>query len=190
MKTRHTLTLLSLLLINQLSWAQDKIPLLDYDDLIEKSQEYSEDGDNHKAFETLSKLNKNDSNYLYSINTLAYYLLNDDDMDDSKYDKVIKLTDEGINNKDLKSKFYLYINKAAAYYNKKEYKNALNVYNEALKNFPRSYYILYHKGLLLEELKDFDQAAEMYKQSIILNPYFDESHLKLGYIAYRSNKLS
>lgn len=190
MKTLKNITLLSFLIIPALGWAQDKIPLNDYYDLIEKSQEYNEDGNNQKAYETLSQLNKNDSLYPYAINTLAYYLLNNKDMDDSRFDSVIKITDEGIKDNKLKSKFYLYINKAAALYNQKKLKEAMAVYDDAMKEYPRSYYLLYQKGLMYEELKEHDKAAEMYKQSIILNPYFEESHLKLGYLAYSSHKIT
>lgn len=171
--------------------AQDKIPYNGYEELRDKASELSDGGKFHEAYETLSKLNKNDSSYLYSLTSQSYYLINDEVLDSTeKYEGALELLEQGLNNEDAESKYYYYINKAASLSNLGRDEEALAVYDEALKKYNKSYYFYYQKGLTYERLKKFDKAVKMYKQAIIYNPFYADSHLKLGYIAYRCENIT
>lgn len=184
------LSTLSIIILCLVANAQDSIPYSDYDDILKKSNKLSDEGKYNEAYETLSTVNKNDSNYIYAIISRSYFLLNNEDKDPEKYDEAIKLTQEGIDAPYLQSKYYYYNNQSAAYIQKKMYKEAITTYDEALKIYPKNYKLIYNKGVVYEMMEEYDKAIEMYKQSLIYNPYYAECHLKLGNLCYQSKNIS
>jgi len=187
MKFRFALFLLPLF---STLFAQETVPYYDFDDIIKGAAEAGAEEKYHKAYLEFNSVNKNDSNYIGSLISQAYYLLVDEELDSTRYDDVVKIMDEGINDPDVTSKLNYYINKSVALNQQKKYKEALKTYDAALSIYPNNSNLYYRKGLAYENLKEFENAAKMYKKAIILNPYEPKSHLKLGGLCYRNNKIT
>ena len=61
-----------MLLVANFSFSQEKIPFIDYDEIIQK---ISKEESNDKILGLISTLNKNDSAYSSSLVSKSYYLL-------------------------------------------------------------------------------------------------------------------
>jgi antitoxin component YwqK of YwqJK toxin-antitoxin module len=181
-------SILFLLLSNL--YAQDTIPNNDFDKISEKADQLSTDEKYHEAYLEYDKINKNDSNRVHSLISKSYYLLNDEQLDSTRYDLVVEMMDEGINHSDVLSKLNYFINKSVTLSKQKKYKEALKTYDEALLIYPKNSNLYYRKALIYESLNQFDEAVKMYKKSILLNPFKPDAHLKLGNLCYKSNKIT
>ncbi|MEO0097704.1 MAG: tetratricopeptide repeat protein [candidate division WOR-3 bacterium] len=60
----------------------------------------------------------------------------------------------------------------------KNYKEAIEVFKEALK-IKEDYLIYYQLGIAYEGLNEIDKAKEMYRKSLELKPDFDEANKRL-----------
>ncbi len=177
-------TLITTLIFSPI-FAQEKITFIDVEKIYEQTEEYEKEGELEKALKEISKIPENDSIYIHSLVSRTYYLINTE-----QYDEAIKLTEIGINSDNIKSKYFFYLNNAAAYLEKEDYETALKKYNEALKIYPKSYKLSYSKGVTLEKLDRIEEAVEMYKKSITLNPFYKSSHLKLGLLSYQEHHIT
>lgn len=167
------------------SIAQEKIPFIDFDELVKKIAETSQSDNHEKTIEILESINKNDSIYPATLVYKSYYLLNN-----KKYQKAIEATNEGLKLKNYDNEASFFINKSLAYVYLEEYEKALEVIDKALKVYPNSHILWHNKGVALEKAKMIKDAAEAYKKAITLNPIFAKSHLQLGNICYKQNLMS
>ena len=170
--------------------AQDTIPFNDFDIIQGNAYKLSSDGKYHEAYLEYEKLNKNDSNYIHSLISKSYYLLNDEQLDSTRLDLVIDMTQEAINHTAVVFKLNYFINKGVALSKQTKYKEALKIYDEALLSYPKNAELHFKKGMTYELLNQFDKAVEMYKQTIIFNPFFKDAHLKLGSLCYKGGKIT
>ncbi|GAA3600135.1 hypothetical protein Q4Q39_11905 [Flavivirga amylovorans] len=157
--------------------AQEKIPFIDYDDIY---KQVSEADDNEKIIEFLNQINKNDSTYCSVLVSKSYYLLNSE-----KYEKAIAVTDEGIGLNCYDSNLSFYINKGLAHAYLDKYEEALKIYNEGLKTFPKYYLLWHNKAAALEKLNRIEEAIEAYQNAILFKPTYSKPHLQLGNLCYK-----
>lgn len=170
--------------------AQEKFPFIDYETLLTESRKLSDEGNFNNAYKEIIKLNKNDSNYIQSLISKSYYLINDEVRDSTKYNEAIEVTQIGIDSKGANSKYNFFINKAAAYIQLKKYKESISVYDDALKLYPKNTNIFLKKASVYELMKNYEKASEMCKTSIIYSPFNADAHLKLGSLAYKCNNIT
>ena len=166
-------------------FAQDKITFVDVEKIIAQADKHEAEDEFEKAIREISKIPKNDSAYIPSLISKTYYLVNTE-----QYDEAIELTEIGINSDNIKSKYYFYLNNAAAYLEKEDFETALIKYDEALKIYPKSYKLHYSKGTTLKKLGRYDEAAKMYQEAIKLNPFNESAHLKLGLLCYQEHHVT
>lgn len=165
--------------------AQEKAPYIDYDEIIEEASKAIDENDYEKTIEALNKINKNDSTYCSILITKSYYLI-----ELEQFKEAINTTDEGLNLDCYDSHLSLYINKGLAHIRLEEYEKALEVYNEAIKHYPKYYLLWYNKGIALENLGKIEKAVEAYQNTITLNPTYARPHLQLGNICYKQELFS
>jgi len=183
MKNRSILILC--FLISFKSLAQDKIPFIDYDEIISEASEAKQENDNEKVIEILNKVNKNDSTYCSILITKSYYLINSE-----KYEEAINVADEGLSLNCYDSNLSFYINKGLAHAYLQKYEEAIKIYNEGLKIYP-NYYLLWHnKAAALEELDKIEEATNAYQKAITFNPTYARPHLQLGNLCYKQELLT
>ncbi|WP_282122765.1 tetratricopeptide repeat protein [Algibacter mikhailovii] len=165
--------------------AQDKIPFIDYEQVSKEVTEASEANDYKKTIQLLNKINKNDSTYCSVLISKSYYLINSE-----KYEESIEVADEGLSLNCYDSNLSFYINKGLATSYLEKYEDAIKIYNNGLKTYPKNYLLWYNKGVALEELNRVDAAVEAYQKSITLNPRYAKPHLRLGNLCYKQELLS
>ncbi|MFD2915089.1 toxin-antitoxin system YwqK family antitoxin [Psychroserpens luteus] len=166
--------------------AQDKVPFISYDDVVAITVDKASKEDYKGALEELNRINKNDSTYCSVLTSKSYYniLL-------EKYDDAIAVTNEGLAlNCDSQSKLYFYINKGVSLVETERFEEAIKVYDEALKTFPKNPKIWYNKGLAYERVDKTAEAIKAYQQTIIYNPIHRNAHLQLGNICYGQQLIS
>ncbi|HET8962751.1 MAG TPA: tetratricopeptide repeat protein, partial [Chitinophagales bacterium] len=167
------------------SFAQEKLPFIDFQELSKLAAESSQSGDYDKTLAIFNKVNKNDSAYCSVMISKSYYL-----MALKKYDEAIDMADKGIkkNCGDLRASFY--INKGVALLNQKKYVEATEVFDEGITNYPKNNIFWYNKGVTLESQGEIEEAVKAYQTSIILNPFYRKAYLQLGNICYKQELVS
>jgi len=178
------LVVILLFVINVVS-AQQKIPLIDYDDIRPKIEKSVQENDYVTALSLVNKINKNDSIYFPILSSKSYYLLQL-----KRYKEVIAISEEGIQGNHTSSKVDFYTNKAIALTKLKKYDEALETYHKATNIYPKNYLLWYSKGEVLEKQDKLNEALAAYKETVLLNPLFRKPHYKIGNILYKQERLA
>ena len=171
-----------MLLVANLGFSQEKIPFIDYNDVIKK---ISIEKGNDKILTIINTLNKNDSAYFSLLVSKSYYLLQL-----KKFEEALDVINEGLrmNNEHPKADFYA--NKGAALFSLRRYDDALENYDEGLKIYPKNYLLWFNKGFALEKIGQLNKAVNAYKTAITLNPSYTKTHLQIGNIYYKQAHLT
>ncbi len=173
------------LFVSSFFYAQQKIEYVDYDEILKEITEFRKNEEYEKIVTTIDRVNVNDSIYETSLITKSFYLLQQ-----KKYDEAIEVTNLGLKIPNGKQRYSFYLNKGVAYLRAGKYKEALEVNNEIIKEYPKNNVLYHNRGVVYEGLGEYKKAAEDFMQSITLNPYYAKSHLQLGRLCYIENKLS
>ncbi len=182
---KKTLVLSLSLLFSIISLSQQKIPFIDFDSISKAASVHSQSNDYKKTLETLNLINKNDSIYCEVLISKSYYLLNSE-----RYEEAIETTNEGLSLNCYDIQLSFYVNKGLAHVYLEKYDDALAIYNEGLKIYPKNYLLWYNKGLVLEKLEKKNEAITAYQNAISLNPTYARPHLQLGNICYKQQRIS
>jgi len=167
-------------------FAQEKINFISYEELGNQIYEYKEEGDFEKALELINQIHPNDSIYCSSLTSKSYYLLNLD-----RVDEALEVTEEGIKmDCDKESKMYFYVNTGYAYNKLERYEDALELYTNALKEFPKSATLWYNKGVVYKESKQPEKAIACFIKSIKYQPTNSNAHFNMGSILYEQEESS
>jgi len=166
-------------------YGQEKIEFVDYYDILEDIEEAKEKKEYAKLIEYLDKIHPDDSLYESVLVTKSYYLLQQE-----KYDEAVKTSDIGLEIERGQERYSFLLNKGVAFLRAKRFEEALSVYDDAIKEFPKNHVLYYNRGIIYEKLEKFDKVIESYIQSITLNPFYPDSHLQLGKICYKEHKIS
>jgi antitoxin component YwqK of YwqJK toxin-antitoxin module/Tfp pilus assembly protein PilF len=174
--------LIAMLLVTNFSFSQEKIPFIDYNEIIQKiSIEKSDD----KIVDIIKTINKNDSAYSSLLVSKSYYLLKL-----KKYEEALQVVNEGLNSNNEHSKANFYANKGVALSSLKRNDEALKNYDEGLKIYPKNYLLWFNKGFVLETEGKLNDAVNAYKTAITLNPTYTKPHLQIGNIYYKQERLT
>ncbi|WP_010179137.1 toxin-antitoxin system YwqK family antitoxin [Aquimarina agarilytica] len=165
--------------------AQEKITDITYETISNKVVDLVEKEKYQEVIEAYNTISVNDSSYGDALISKSYYLL-----ELKKYEEAIKETDKGLKKVKGEFRYGLYLNKGVAYESLENYKECIETYNQALKEFPKHFQLYYNRGVAFEKQKDYKNAISDFKQSIILNPYYAQSHLQLGSICYKEKKMT
>jgi len=165
--------------------AQEKIPFIDLDTIYEQLSNEATVENYAKNIELLNKINKNDSSYCRVLVSKSYYQLNSE-----KYEETLKTIDEGLSKGCEDYDLSLYINKGFTYTLMEAYEKAIEVYNTALKKYPKNAELWCNKGLAYENAGNIEEAIKAYKISITLKPTYGRPHLQLGNICYKQQRIS
>lgn len=174
---------LSFLLVSFLAISQDKIPYIDYDEIVAEVSKLAIDKDYDKVLESLNKISKNDSTYCSVLTSKSYYLIQQE-----KYNEAIAITNEGLDlDCDSGSKLFFTMNKGVSLESLERYNEAIEVYDKGLELFPASDKLWYNKASCYKNLGDIPKTIEAYQKAITLNPLHRNAHLFLGNICYEQN---
>ncbi len=155
----------------------------DYDTMMVKATAFTGEGEYKKVIDLLKDFPENDTAYATSLDKLALAYLGEE-----KWDEAITTSKKGLT---LRSPYkrHFYEMLAAAYDEKKDYTQALDVLKEGQKEFPLYTRFYYQTGVTSMNAKKYEQAYENLKTSIRLNPFETSAHLQLGLLMYNSNRM-
>ncbi|WP_189702660.1 toxin-antitoxin system YwqK family antitoxin [Subsaximicrobium wynnwilliamsii] len=169
-----------------ITYGQEQIPYIDYETVFPSVMESVEKEDYDAVIKQLNLINKNDSTYCSVLTSKSYYYILQE-----KFDDAIATTNEGLSlNCSSQSNLFFFMNKGASYASKKEYTNALDVYETGLELYPRNSKLWFNKGIALENLEQIEGAIDAYQKAIIYNPLYRNAHLRLGDICYKQQLMS
>jgi Tfp pilus assembly protein PilF len=133
---------------------------------------------NDKAMEELQKAISLDKNYSEAHNYLGTLY-----SDRGLWDKAIEEFEKALSNPLYNTPEMVLYNMAWAYYKKKDYKTALNKYQDTVRvdNFKRLRpQVEKNMGLIYFDQHDFPTAISHFRKAVELNPNFVDSHFLLG----------
>lgn len=174
--------LIAILLVTNFCYSQEKIPFIDYTEIIQK---ISKETENEKVVNLINQVNKNDSAYYSLLVSKSYYLLQS-----KKYKEALDVVNEGLNNPHSHSKANFYANKGVALSNLKRNQEALDNYNKGLQFYPKNALLWFNKGYVLETQGKLNEAVNAYKKAITFNPTYTKPHLQIGNIYYKQERLT
>ncbi|QAA81471.1 hypothetical protein EI546_06900 [Aequorivita sp. H23M31] len=176
--------LLAIWLFSFAASAQEKLEIIDLDEINNSISLKSQQGDYEGVLELLNKINKNDTTYAASLIRKSYHLLAL-----KRHDNVIAVLDEGISMDigDIKSSFYQ--NKGVSFTQQEKFDEAIAVLNEGLEIFPANPQILFNKAVALQGKGELREAVQILEQVITLSPFYARAYIQLGAI-YNSQERS
>ncbi len=183
MKKSITLVVSIILYTTSTILGQQKSTYNDFDVILEKVIQYSENEQYFEAAQELEKVNPNDSIYFDVLSTASYYYLIAEE-----YDKCIDACNKGINDAIHTPKYYFYVNKIAALSKLNKNEAAITLATEALKLYPKSHTLLFNRAISYEETENLEKAIQDLKESIQYNPFYEKSHLRLALLCHQQNQ--
>jgi len=108
----------------------------------------------------------------------------------SKWDLAIKCFEKALENTLYPTPHFAYNNLGQAYYNKGEYKKAVESYLKAIKYQPSFSMAFHYLGITYEAMNEWDKAIGAYKESIQYAPKDPRSHFYLGKLYLKLEKPS
>ncbi|MEG9328044.1 tetratricopeptide repeat protein [Salinimicrobium catena] len=165
--------------------SQEKLPYADAEKLIEDAIETGAAGDYEKALELLTRVYPKDSLYCSALISKSYFELNNGNLEEA-----VKTTDEGLAMGCSSGELSFFINKGIALLNQEKPDEAMQVFREALKIYPRNSQLWFNIGRVLESQKKVGEAVSAYQNAILFKPSYDKPHLRLGDICYRQELIT
>ncbi|MBL4594874.1 MAG: hypothetical protein JKX68_13830 [Flavobacteriales bacterium] len=176
---KKALLVISIFFITQEAFAQEKVEWIDIDEVWKKAAEYETESDYENALLEVEKVPKNDSTYYSALTSKSYYLISTE-----KYEEAIVVAKEGLKSKYQPFHYYFTVNIISATLGLEKYEETTTTIDKALKIYPTNYKLYYNKGVALEGLKKYAEAAKMYQKAITCKPFYANSHLKLAILCY------
>lgn len=176
-----TLCLASFLLTNARS--QEKLTYETGTTLAIASRTLVDEKKYDEAIKIYQKILPNDSLYASSFVTIPYYHLLQE-----KYKEALETINKGLEVADPSTRLGLYLNKGISYEGLESYKRAKETYEEALKEYPKSYKLRFNLSIMNEKLGQKDEAFNNLIRTLEANPFFEKAALKLGNMYKEQNK--
>jgi len=145
----------------------------DASSLVDKADEEMQNGDLQKALAIYSEANIKEPKNPETLFKMGYVLA-----EQKRYDEALEYYKEAL---DLDpDNLYLHQAMASAYRSMDEFASARNHLNKSLGIDESNPVTYYNYGNLLVDMKHFDEAKDMYKKALELNPELEEAKEELA----------
>lgn len=180
---RHLIIITLLSIFTFSASAQENNPLINSGELIDNAIKFHDQGKYKESIELYKKIPRGDTNYYRAIYEMAY-----SQMLDSQFVAAKKSCETGlaVPNERWPDYFTLYGNLID---DMGDSERALRIYDSAIKLYPAYAELYLNKGTTLIKLNQYAKAEEVFKQSILINPYLASSHYKLGVCAMQQGRV-
>lgn len=153
-------------------------------DIIREGIELHDKENYTDAIEKYSKVSVNDTNY-----SLAQFEIALSHFSMKEYKNAQKvLTDLLSLNLLYKYNNDIYGLLGSAYDEDGQLQKSVDTYTEGLKKFPMCYKLWYNRAYTYEKMEKFNEAIQDYQQALICKPNHQQSHYRLGMIAFNEEK--
>lgn len=140
------------------------------------------DGNFEEALKFYDQVNVNDSNYEAILTEKVVCNISLE-----RFEEAIRLSDEGIElDAEFKTSFYL--NKGVALSSSDKEEEAIELYKEALKMYPRNYKMLHKLAVNYKSIEKYEESLEYYRKTLQLNPFYTNTHVNLGSLCLSEGK--
>ncbi len=171
-------------LLSKIAISQEKPEIINVSDKILKGVELYENEKYEEALKEFEKVPESDTAYYTAVveQVLTYYRL-------KRYEEGI-----AIGKKAMDMNLYLspelYTNMGCCYDNLEKYQDAINLYDEGIKHFPKNNLLVFNKAFSLSKLEKYKESLACYKKSSEMNPFHPGTHFALGVAAMNEGKTS
>lgn len=183
MKYYYYLFLL-LVVLSKTSSAQ-KIELVNSGEIIKQSITLYDSARFKDALQVLTKVNRSDTNYVWSVYEKAINC-----SADSQYTQAIKYCQEGLSlttQREYEPELYNTYGNALNDLHQPE--KAVKIFDQAIAKYP-SYSLLYfNKGITYMGMNRYADAEAMFQKTLLVNPYMYSAHFQLGFVALQQGKI-
>jgi len=177
------LLLLLVVLYPKLSSAQKK-ELVNSGELIKQCSALYDSGKYKQALE-LNKVNRSDTNYVWSLYIKALSC-----EADSQYSEAVKYCTEGLALKEQREwEPDLYNTMGNSLQESKQYDKARQVFDQAIAKYPAYALLYFNKGVAFMAEKRWAEAETWFKKALMIDPYVYSAHYQLGLAALNQGKI-
>lgn len=163
--------------------AQQHNPLINAKEIIQQAVELHDQGKYAEAIAQYQRIPYGDSSYFQAL-----YEIGLSQMQDSQFVAALATVEKGLRKpNDRWPEFYSL--KGNLVDDMGDPEKALRIYDTALQLYPANTDLHLNKGTTLLKLKRFQDAENVFKQGLLINPYQASCHYKLGYAAYSQGKI-
>jgi len=180
--------LISLLLItvafSEIASAQ-KVELINSGDVIKSSSTLSDSGKYKGALLQLNKVNRSDTNYVWSLYEKA---LNCEA--DSQYAQAVKYCEEGLalkEQREYEADIYNTLGNTLNEWGQPE--KALKIFDAAIAKYPNYSLLYFNKGVVFLALNKPHEAELLFQKTLLINPYLYSAHFQMSIAALRQGKV-
>jgi antitoxin component YwqK of YwqJK toxin-antitoxin module len=159
--------------------------LIDSRELISQGTRLHDSGEYKKAIEIYNRIDRNDTNYVWSLYEKALSC-----EADSQFDRGLTYCREALGLGDQREQEpNLYVAYGDLLSDLKRYQEALDIYDEGLKKYPSSSLLFFNKGVVLIDQERYAEAEQIFKQTLLINPYLYSAHFFLAVAALKQGKI-
>jgi len=153
--------------------------------LISQAIELHDSGEYKKAIEIFNRIDRNDTNYVWSLYEKALSC-----EADSQFERGLIYCKEALSlTAQREQEPNLYVEYGDLLSDMKKYPEALDVYDEGLKKYPSSSLLYFNKGIVFINQEHYAAAEQLFKQTLLINPYLYSAHFFLGIAALKQGKI-
>jgi antitoxin component YwqK of YwqJK toxin-antitoxin module len=168
----------------KISSAQN-IDLINSGELIKKSTMLYDSGKYKSALILLNKVNRSDTNYVWSLYKKAISC-----EADSQYTQAIKYCEEGLSLNEQREYEPDLLNTYGNTLNESGQRDkALKVFDLAISRYPSYSLFYFNKGVVLLALNRLNEAELLFQKTLMINPYMYSAHFQLGVAALKQGKI-
>ncbi len=154
-------------------------------ELIRQAVQLHDSGEYKKALALYDQISRSDTNYVLSLFERAYTA-----EADSQYTRAIQYCEEGLALKSQREYEPELYNEYGNLLNDiGQSEKALRVFDTAMRKYPAYSLLPFNKGVVYLTMDKPAEAEELFKQSLMLNPYMYSAHFQLGLAALRQGKI-
>jgi antitoxin component YwqK of YwqJK toxin-antitoxin module/tetratricopeptide (TPR) repeat protein len=159
--------------------------LINSRELISQAIQLHDSGEYKKAIEIFNRIDRNDTNYVWSLYERALSC-----EADSQFERGLVYCKEALGLKAQREQEPdLYVEYGDLLSDLKKYPEALAVYDEGLKKYPSCSLLYFNKGLVFINQEQYAVAEQLFKQTLLINPYLYSAHFFLGIAALKQGKI-
>src|SRR6188768_50172 len=159
-----------------------KIPLINAAEVIVQGKVLYDSGKYADAIKVYLTIPKRDTAYVDMLTELALtYTANEE------YDKTIAVSEEALKIPSV-NRAHLLRSRAIAVDKKGEYDKSVNLFNQAIEEYPADFSLIFNLGITHYNHKDYDKARDCFFRTLKLNPFHSASHLNLGRLSAAQGK--
>jgi len=178
------LVLLAFITVPKFSSSQS-IQLINSGEVIKNGLALYDSAKYKSALLEFDKVNRSDTNYVYSLYTKALTC-----EADSQYQKALNYCREGLALKEQREHEPEIYNTYGNVLNEMgQSDKAIAVFDSAIVKYPSFSLFYFNKGVALLSLKRLADAELMFKKTLLINPYMYSAHYELGLTALEEGKI-